>query len=135
MLRYRFRAAFVVIAALFAIFGSAAAASAATGTTTANTASVMVHEVTMTAKSDNGVKPNIAEASCVGRPTWVHLYTTAGDYCYGFTGTAYLAFNDTYAVCWGNNGGNLHYYVLSNGDIDVTSVTITGWSGSNGCPL
>ena len=137
MSRYRIRTALVVLAtAFFALFGSTAAASASTSTTTtANTATSTFHGVTLTVTSANGVTPNITEQSCVGRDEWVHLYTTGGDLCFGFVGTMSVSSNDTYAWCWGNNNASYRYAPLANGDRNVTSVTIYGWSGNATCPV
>ena len=137
MSRTKFTAVLVVIAATFlALFASTATASAATNTTAAATATATFHGITITVKSDNGATPQIREASCVGRPNWFHLYTIDGDTCFGFTGTAYLAYNDTYNWCWGNNYGYLNYvYPDPDGYYDVTSITIQGWSGNGSCPV
>ena len=135
MSRYRVRTALVVVAtALLALFGSTAAASASPDTT-GNTTTVTIHGVTVTATSTNGVKPNIIGGSCVGRDEWLHLYTSTGSLCFGYTGSLDINANDTHAVCWGNNYGSLKYSSLPNGDIDVWEVTINGWSGYATCPV
>lgn len=80
--------------------------------------------------------PNITgPVSCAGRDEWVHVYTyDHGDLCFGHVGTAHVAFpNDTYAVCLGNNDAAVIGYALGNGDIDLTYVTIRGWSGHATC--
>jgi hypothetical protein len=140
MSRYRFRTALLAIAAAFlAMVTSTAAASAAPSTTTANnTTTVTIHGVTVTLTSNNGVKlaDSVVTTCTPALAEWVHLYTTGGDICIGFVGTAKLGFNDTYDLCTGNNDvPSLSYWPLSNGDIDVTSLTISGWSGHNTCRL
>ena len=85
----------------------------------------------------NGVVPQIEEASCGGRPHWVHLYTLSGDYSFGYTGTYRIAYNNSYDICFGNNYGSYTYSDNGNGDGDgyswVRSITINGWSGNATC--
>ena len=136
----------VLSTAFLAVFASVGPASAATSTTTGPLAGVQVsthgdtetvtyHSFKITMKATGVAKPQIQVASCSGRPNWVHLYTSTGDICFGFTGTAYLTYNDSYGYCWGNNYGTIKWNWLSNGDLDFTSVTINGWSGNATCPL
>jgi hypothetical protein len=131
MSRYRFRTALLAIAAVFlAMFASATAASAATSTTTAATT---FDGVTMAAKSNSGVTPNIqGPVSCSGKDEWFHLEKTTGTDCYGYIGVAYPPYNESF-WCWGNNYGSVTAIPLSNGLYDVTRIEIDGWSGHLTC--
>lgn len=101
-------------------------------------------------------RPDIRTKGCYASVwgTWVHIYrVNAGtDICVGFTGTISLAASNTYEFCAGNNRGSFKWkrpgrptltqkfspseeigYSVSN-PITITSITITGWSGSFRCP-
>jgi hypothetical protein len=97
--------------------------------------------------------PDIALEPCTSaRATWVHITLAVGDQpaqtlCWGYTGTWYFSANKTTHFCAGNNYGTLNYYTASgearslgflpgykaSEDIDVVSLTIKGWRGSDTC--
>jgi hypothetical protein len=88
--------------------------------------------------------------------TWVHVDTTEGTFCIGFTGTIYFTLPEkdkVLAFCAGNNYGNftakqlsgiqyfypghVNYWNICIGNckpgINMGQVTITGWGGNNQC--
>jgi hypothetical protein len=94
------------------------------------------------------VTPNIQEASCTGRATWVHMTINGRTRCFGNTGTLSFTSNNTTYFCAGNNYGTLQYWlggvylplgftpgtvVHWSGGVDVVLLTINGWRGSNHC--
>lgn len=100
----------------------------------------------VTASSD------IEEESCTsGRATWVHIDTSYGLLCFGYTGVAeWEVPPELYTFCAGNNYGYFEEYNENNGDyylvqynhgygsdfgplILIVYVEIDGWSGSDTC--
>jgi hypothetical protein len=127
-----------IVAALAASPASAAtngSAAAVTGKAATASTSVTVGGVTITAKSDSLVTPQIVESSCGGKPNWVHLYTVYnGHLCFGYTGSiSFLPNMPAYSICWGNNYGR-SAYTVSNGIRYYNWIAIDGWSGNGTCP-
>ena len=95
----------------------------------------------------SAVGPDIVEASCSGRGTWVHFYVAGGARCFGYTGTIITNFQSD-EICAGNNYGSFKYtysgqrntqsffpgfYWAFPHTFTINSVTITGWSGNYTC--
>jgi hypothetical protein len=113
---------------------------------------------THVSSSAAAVRPNTKWADCTGStidPTWVHTILfdptqpATADYCYGYTGTWKIAYNnyDLAYFCAGNNKGSFTYYqqganhsksfspgqkfnFYSGPVTQLKSITITGWSGN-----
>jgi hypothetical protein len=105
------------------------------------------------------VTPNITRANCTSNTShWVHVYTLSGTWwCVGYKGTYSGPRAWEYAICFGNNLGYIygydeyHNYLrfnftigytgnviffsgLAGSQFYITSITITGWTGSGTCP-
>jgi len=129
-------------AALLSLFMTAAPVLAAPATAQASS-----HSLT----ADVSAKPLIQGVGCNSSTThWVHVYMSAGTWCYGFTGTWNFGVNNTLEVCAGNNSGLLEYYDPNthsdrswgffSGDsmgfghgVYLINLTITGWAGTETC--
>ena len=98
-----------------------------------------------------GASPDIEEASCTSsRSHWVHIDTSRGLLCFGYTGTASWSVPpELYTFCSGNNDGIFETYDEATGKYAVGSfdglrrdypnlilivyLEITGWSGNGSC--
>jgi hypothetical protein len=144
-----------IMAALLGLFLAAAPASAAPATIMAQVSSQSLAGDASAPAVITGkvtpIEPDISVEGCgSSNETWVHITTSEGTLCYGGTGTEYFAGNVTYSVCAGNNYGYLRYFNDSTGEydtwefapghtiawsdgVDVDSLTISSWSGSDQC--
>ena len=134
MKKINLRVAVVALLALFAMTMATTVATASTNKTGNGVVTVASGPGSLAQPGDlmrlNAVTPAIQQQSCTSaRVQWFHLRTTAGTWCYGFTGTISIPRNTTLAWCWGNNFGTL--YLDANGN--AYALTITGWSGNARC--
>jgi hypothetical protein len=134
------------------LLGTAApglAAPAATAQVTSHSLATDVSDAAVITGKVVPAGPDIKQLSCSDQTSF-HLYTTSGTVCYGFTGTELFSANDTFRACAGNNYGTLRYFdphldeyeswdfapghvVGWTYDVDVVSLTITKYSGSDEC--
>lgn len=132
-------------ASLLGLFMTAAPGLAAPATTVQVTSYSLAGHASAAAV----IRPDIEPLPC-SNETSFHIYTATGTYCYGFEGTTYFTGNATYMVCAGNNYGTLRYYDPEQNKydkwdfapghvaawsyyVDVDSLTITKYSGSDMC--
>jgi hypothetical protein len=151
--RYRLAGAASAVTVVATLFAVAPAASAATS---AQVLPVSAQIGNHSPATHIGLVPAIQTRGCYATVVhnWVHIYRVnpGTDICVGFTGTISLAASNTYEFCAGNNSGSFKYHYsgrptttqkFSRGyevgfgvstPVTITSITITGWSGSFDCP-
>lgn len=135
----------VLATALLGLFMTAGP-SLATSVTTAQMSS---HSLAADVSAAAAIRPRIKELSCDDK-TAFRIEMKSGTYCYGFDGIVLFEANATRSVCAGNNYGTLRYYDPEHNEyhtwdfapghvagwtyyVDVDSLTITGYSGSDKC--
>jgi hypothetical protein len=145
----------VVMTALLGLFLTTApvfAASTATAQVSGHSVTAGVGAPAAITGKASSIKPLVVSIEGCGssNETWVHITTSEGTLCYGGAGTLDFSGNVTYSVCAGNNYGYLRYFNDSTGQyatwqfapghtiawsdgVDVDTLTISKWSGSDKC--
>jgi hypothetical protein len=135
------------------LLGTAApglAAPAATVQVTSHSLPADVSDAAVITGKAVPAKPDIKQLGCSDKTSF-HVYMAKQTICYGFTGTVDFSGNDTTGACAGNNEGHMLYELSTSPTrktwdftpgsaigfpsvVDVVSLTITGYTGSDSCP-